>query len=147
MSTIRTAARRHVGLDWKAYDQQFRLRLAVDPTGTRFDTIDYKLWLLYVGPCMQGAIAERVMIRKCYDFNYSRCSRDPCPYRQSCLSCSGNHPSNMCRYAFSGVQVQGKRGFLPGRAPVSQGPRLAGFRPGFRPRHPKANLSLDLSLG
>ena len=54
MSTIRNAARMHAGLGWKAYDQQFRLRLAFDPTGTRFDKIDYELWLLYVGPSMQG---------------------------------------------------------------------------------------------
>ncbi|KAH3712955.1 hypothetical protein DPMN_072717 [Dreissena polymorpha] len=140
MSTIRIAARRHVGLGWKAYDQQFRLRLAVDPTGTSFDEFDYEPWLLYVGPSMQGASAERVMIRKCYDFNYSRCARDPSPYRHSCLSCSGNHPSNMCRSAFSGVQIQGNRRFLPGRAPASQGPRLAGFIPGFRPRHPNTNM-------
>ncbi|KAH3883904.1 hypothetical protein DPMN_007872 [Dreissena polymorpha] len=63
MSKIRTASRRHAGLGWIAYDQQFRLRLAVDPTGTRFDKIDYELWLLYVGPSMQGAGAERVMIK------------------------------------------------------------------------------------
>ncbi|KAH3712265.1 hypothetical protein DPMN_071955 [Dreissena polymorpha] len=64
MSTIRTAAKRHVGMGWKAYGQQFRLRLAVDP-GTRFDKIDYELWLLYVGRSMQGAVEERVMISKC----------------------------------------------------------------------------------
>ncbi|KAH3714632.1 hypothetical protein DPMN_057317 [Dreissena polymorpha] len=53
-----TAERRHAGLGWKAYDQQFRSRLAVDPTGTRFDKIDYELWLLYVGPSMQGQVRK-----------------------------------------------------------------------------------------
>jgi hypothetical protein len=56
-------------MGWKAYDQQFRLRLAADPTGNCFDRIDYELWLLFVGPSNHyGAFTERVQPKLCYNF-------------------------------------------------------------------------------
>jgi hypothetical protein len=61
MNTIRTAARRYAGMGWKAYDQQFRLCLAADPTGIRFDRINYKLLLLFIEPSNHnGAFTGRV---------------------------------------------------------------------------------------
>ncbi|KAH3752068.1 hypothetical protein DPMN_186678 [Dreissena polymorpha] len=65
MSTIRTAARMHAGLGWKAYDQQFCFHLAVDPAGTRFDKIDYELWLLYVCSLLGVHIAEEKSVGPC----------------------------------------------------------------------------------
>lgn len=47
MSTIRTAAKRCKSLGWKLYDQQFRHRIAMDPSRT-WSAIDYELWLLFI---------------------------------------------------------------------------------------------------
>jgi hypothetical protein len=70
ISTIRTASKRHFGLGWKHYDQQFRLRLTSDPTGISFGNIDYELWLLYIGASasMYGVSVQK-STKKCFDFN------------------------------------------------------------------------------
>jgi hypothetical protein len=114
MNTIRTAAMRHAGMGWKANDQQFRLRLAADPTGIRFDRIDYELWLLFVGPSNHcGAFTERV--------------------QHICLNCGGNH-------SFSRIMFQESRPFRLSRASAPQGPRFAGPRFEVRPRFTPPNV-------
>ena len=141
MNTIRTAARRHAGMGWKAYDQQFRLRFAADPTGIRFDRIDYELWLLFVGPSNHyGAFTERVQTKKSYDFNFNRCTRVQCPYRHICLNCGGNHPANICRSHFNRMQFQESKTFRPNRVSAPQGQRFAGPRFEARPRYTPPNV-------
>jgi len=79
MKSVRLGSKRCVGLGWKAYDEQFRLRMAQDPTSS-WAAIDTELWLLLmqpVGNVQHGAaVAPRVIqnygtVLKCYAFNYN----------------------------------------------------------------------------
>ena len=89
-------------LGWKAYDEQFRLRKACDPTSS-WAVVDVELWLLYIssGSVNNQAFNNRFSFSnfsmKCYSFNYSgRCFRQACPYNHLCLRCSGSHPVVNC---------------------------------------------------
>ena len=64
MNVIRKAASRHQGLGWRTYDQQFRLRLAADPVGVSFASLDNELWLLYVGAPANEASPSFLSTRK-----------------------------------------------------------------------------------
>lgn len=132
MDTVRTVASRHQGFGWKAYDQQFRLRLAADPAGISFATIDTELWLLYVGSQPRQVAPVLTNVRRCYDFNYGNCVRRQCQYKHSCMHCNALHPSRWCpNGSMQGVSRSG-----PVRASVSQGQMLGqtSTRPAFRPR-------------
>ena len=127
MNTIRTGAKRHGGMGWKSYDQQFRLRIASDNTMS-FDTIDYELWLLYMTSNQYVSQSHQQTIRKCFDFNYRTCSLQNCQYRHACLRCNLSHPSRYCR------NRNFARGSYSWRAPVAQGQPRASFRPKSGPR-------------
>ena len=135
INTIRTGAKRHVGLGWKNYDEQFRLRLASNPVSMPFGKIDYELWLLYMNS-IQEATSQRVSVakNKCYDFNHKFCTRVVCPYMHTCLNCGMNHPSRICN--FNGRSAVGQR-FFRGQARFNfQGTQPRSNRPGG-PRFPK----------
>lgn len=128
MNTIRTGAKRHGGMGWKSYDEQFRLRLASNQSYMSFGKIDYELWLLYMNT-VEEVSNHRLSSgkNKCYDFNYKFCTRVVCPYLHACLHCGLTHPSRFCngmgRQTFGQRMVRGHTRF------TSQGPQL---RPNFK---------------
>ena len=127
-STIRLAAKRHMGAGWKSYDCQFRMRFASNPATMSFGLIDQELWLIFMGPSTMSTYNNE---RKCYDYNFRTCFKNFCPYNHSCLNCSGSHQAHQCR--------QNSSSGGPMRAIASRGSQRSfvprGFvRPSFRPR-------------
>ena len=122
ISTIRLGAKRHGGMNWSLYDQQFRLRLAADPISMSFGKIDYELWLIFMGGNeLQHVNARQInnfSVKKCYDFNYRQCFRPKCYFRHICLICDLPHPFRNCFRNRRSTNISW-------RAPVTQGqPRL-----------------------
>ena len=128
ISTIRLGAKRHGGMNWSRYDQQFRLRLAADPMSMSFGKIDYELWLIYMGgndnnnQAIGVRQANNFGVKKCYDFNYRQCFKAKCFYRHVCLICDHPHPFKYC--------FRNRRGSsFSWRAPAPQGPPRSYFSP------------------
>ena len=48
MHIVRIGASRINGLGWKTYDEQFRLKMGIDPVKS-WEIVDQELWLLYMG--------------------------------------------------------------------------------------------------
>jgi len=90
---IRLGAKKYVGQGWIEYDQQFRLRLARDPTTISFATIDCELWILCMSSPTQPSKEGQP---KCINFNNGHCTRTPCYFLHKCLNCSLDHPSRSC---------------------------------------------------
>ena len=84
MSTIRTGAKRHGGLGYLSYDQQFRLRMVSDPVSMSFDKVDNELWLLYMNTNVLQPMplnqANASAPKKCFDFNYRQCFKRNCSF-------------------------------------------------------------------
>ncbi|KAK3098874.1 hypothetical protein FSP39_023886 [Pinctada imbricata] len=97
MQNVRTGASRSPGLGWRHYDEQFRLKMTMQPE-LYWGSIDYELWLLYLPSHQAQAQAQPQFQRlKCYDFNNKGyCGRHPCPYTHACIKCNGNHSSSVC---------------------------------------------------
>ena len=131
MNVVRLAAKQHPGTGWRSYDQQFRLRLATDPTGISFARIDYELWLLYIGGSSVAYPKSNILInsKKCYDYNYRQCFKMQCTFKHACINCNGAHPSNLCNVNRN--QGHGFTGARQVRASASQGQRM--FGPRFYP--------------
>lgn len=145
--TIRLGATRCAGIGWKFYDEQFRMRMAKNPSAS-WGVVDQELWLMYMipsaNPVQKPLTGGRFL--KCYDFNnYGVCVKQQCQYLHKCLNCSGPHPSVMCvgssnykRVArdFSGhrspspyrSQIPSPRPTQPHRARFPYVPRAAGPR-------------------
>ena len=94
IQTVRMGANRGYQW-WYDYDIQFRLRKAINSSGSWGD-IDSELWLMYMTPSPAGGITQspkQVQIRKCYDYIFKgSCSKYPCSYGRICLKCNGQHP-------------------------------------------------------
>lgn len=136
---IRLGAKRCLGLGWKSYDEQFRLKIAQNPQ-MDWGIIDQELWLLYmyntnptseaINPRSTSAPAVRYL--KCYNFNnFETCHRFNCPYLHKCISCNGDHPAVKCtslNFRVSSDQLRNQ----PYRARFStpaHSPRVPGFFP------------------
>ncbi|XP_062578803.1 uncharacterized protein LOC134240736 [Saccostrea cucullata] len=99
MHTIRLGASRIMGLGWRDYDIQFRLKKERNPV-LSFAVVDQELWLLYMYnrpmtvQTVQGSEPKPPSL-KCYDFNYKgTCPRQQCQYSHTCILCSQPHPHN-----------------------------------------------------
>ncbi|XP_021358664.1 uncharacterized protein LOC110453821 [Mizuhopecten yessoensis] len=142
ISTVRLGpARSPGGWGWKRYDEQFRLRQALDPDSS-WAAVDMELWLL----CMTGQTAStrpsapatssqqgRLM---CFDFNYKgSCFKSPCSYVHACTQCGGNHSANVCNAAGGGGGGAGQKHFQPKFNQTGSGQH--NFKPRFsQPRSP-----------
>lgn len=95
---IRGAAADSTIEKWYMYDQQFRLRVARNPT-KNWNIIDSQLWLQIMAIASTNThTTQQPRINKCYDFNFKGvCSRNGCWFSHTCLKCSLNHPSIRCR--------------------------------------------------
>lgn len=129
MANIRLAARNHLGLGWRNYDAQFRLRMAQDPASKSYADIDYELWLFCMGPSAFGSLHHD---KKCYEYNYRSCYRMQCPFRHCCLNCSGNHRAQQCRRAAPPAFTQRPARPAAQRFPPPHEPRPRNFTPRHR---------------
>ena len=119
MSVIREAAIGQAGLAWCSYDEQFRLRQAIEPRP--WDVINADLWLriMTLGnrPGMPGravsATQSSASQLHCLDFNNNQCLRSFCKYAHVCANCSSPlHNRLNCPRQASGNATRG-RGFSP----------------------------------
>ena len=152
MQSVRLGSKRCVGLGWKTYDEQFRLRKAQDPASS-WSTIDIELWLLLMQPLgnvQYGAAAPRVMqnygtVLNCYAFNYNgSCTRQHCTYKHICLRCNGEHPVITCTF-YKQMVGNSTQSPAPGNFRRFRGPRFQstgqslGGQPQFTFRQPQSN--------
>lgn len=87
-----------------AYDEAFRKR-ASQSASTRWDLINYKHWLVEVGPNTKGRHENSRMPRGgrrevgrrvCWEYNAGKCARPRCKFDHDCDSCMGPHPRVAC---------------------------------------------------
>ncbi|CAC5411629.1 unnamed protein product [Mytilus coruscus] len=107
MSIIRLGAKRCNNLGWKHYDEQFRLRKAIDPNGS-WATVDSELWLIYINDSTEnknynsGSTSVNMNTGsnlKCYAFNYEgNCFKQACFYKHVCIRCNAGHPIITCPF-------------------------------------------------
>ncbi|KAK6179792.1 hypothetical protein SNE40_012069 [Patella caerulea] len=103
ISTIRLGASRIRTMGWKTYDEQFRLKLANDPSGS-WGNIDYELWLLYMSnvepvtnQSTQFSTKGRSTFGKCFEYNNKGfCHISQCSYAHCCIQCNNEHPKIFC---------------------------------------------------
>jgi len=133
MQIIRLGAKRTQGLNWKNYDEQFRLRKFQNPSSSWAD-IDTELWLLYMqvpgntfpihGNAPNPKYSQNAGgLLKCYAFNYQgSCTQTSCVYKHTCLRCNGSHPVATC--------------FVYSKQSLPSNPQSPGIASGFRSRPP-----------
>ena len=155
MYVIRLGASRLRSLGWKKYDEQFRLKMGMDPSKS-WENIDQELWLIYMTDVpssfmsfqtsntvssTMSTVVNQSSVNKCYNFNYKGiCDRVPCIFKHVCFRCSGNHPFYSCA-SQNVVNPTFRPRATPSRVPQFayrqrvQGP--VGFRPQrqFGPRY------------
>ncbi|XP_071168809.1 uncharacterized protein LOC143042006 [Mytilus galloprovincialis] len=107
MYSVKLGASRSIGLGWKDYDQQFRLKKARNPA-LSWATVDQELWLLYIHTGQSTAPSSGVNMvntyRKCYEYNNKgACMLPQCRYIHKCLKCNGSHPAINCRVPQNGT--------------------------------------------
>ena len=90
-----TTFERTPDLGFKAYDEQFRLKRAMDQSKS-FGKIDDELWLIYMAntTCQSpNPITNNTRSQKCFNFNYRGvCKRPICKYQHTCMQCGLPHP-------------------------------------------------------
>lgn len=98
MSIIREAATRNVGLSWRTYEEQFRLRQAKNLQS--WAKINSDLWLRVLS--MGNSVANvppksKPNTSTCNYFNQGYCSYKPCRFPHVCSHCGGsNHGRINC---------------------------------------------------
>lgn len=115
MTVIRDAARKHGGLLWREYDEQFRVRQAA--YASSWAQINSDLWLkIFSGSNQtlnnsqlelssnqnsysnQSTSQYRKSVRTCHGFNQGYCSWVPCKFEHTCSSCGkSSHGAWSCR--------------------------------------------------
>lgn len=137
MKDIRLAASRSGNLGFKEYDQQFRLKMAMNPTKS-WGEVDSELWLMFVLPTVKTLPAAQTyqsQSKKCYDYNYQgSCFRSPCSYLHACIKCGGQHPCSICKAnntqgeGFSNFRGQGNYRYSRGQYQNTRGRGGSQFR-------------------
>ena len=115
MSVIRDAARKHGGLFWREYDEQFRIRQAA--YASSWAQINSDLWLqIFAGSYQnlnnnqstsgsnqsslsnQSAFQSKKSLVTCRSFNQGYCSWVPCKFEHICSSCGqSSHGAWSCK--------------------------------------------------
>ncbi|CAG2206804.1 unnamed protein product [Mytilus edulis] len=111
MSSVRKGAKRHGGIGWKYYDEQYRLKKAREPSGS-WGKLDSEYWMWYMqstsvqleGQAPNQASNSRALYTnqtattsRCYSFNFDGvCNKPNCIYNHSCLRCGLHHPIISC---------------------------------------------------
>jgi hypothetical protein len=86
------------------YDQQFRLRMSLNPTNS-WSQIDGTLWLRFIAKGASGlqnsTLSNNGSQSPCYDYNFKKgCFRRNCIYRHNCMKCGAIHPAALCNHFF-----------------------------------------------
>lgn len=131
MDTIRSIAFRFHGAGWLAYDRQFRLRMAADPSRS-WSIVDSELWLICVtsgtkqqtgtpgkGASKPGSSGQQATQgagkKPCFAFQEGKCTFPKCKFAHVCSGCGKGHPLKNC-YANSGFRAtQPQSGQAAGR--------------------------------
>ena len=94
MYNIREVALKQGSLQWREYDEQFRLRQAVSPIP--WSQINNELWwrCMQLRPVMRSA--NNPYRYSCNDFNSGRCTWSNCRFAHTCSKCQGQHPATRC---------------------------------------------------
>ena len=106
MQLIRLGVNRCASLNWKLYDEQYRLRKAQEPSSS-WANVDTELWLFYAAVNVGNTLQENknVGFLKCYTYNYQgNCTLNSCIYKHAYLRCNGTHLVISCMI---GRQVAG----------------------------------------
>ena len=109
MALIREAEARAQGsFAWRQYDENFRMRQAVQPQS--WAKINSDLWLRAMTfPALSQPLttsfnrysSNKPRLRPCFDFNSPRgCSFKPCKYDHLCTACRGRHSLTKCPRSF-----------------------------------------------
>ena len=91
------------GGNWKKYDEQFRLRMSMNPVGS-WRSVDKKLWLMFMAsPATQLSLPQaaqtKIMHNKCFTYNYRGiCQKPICNFGHLCIKCSKPLPIVNCFY-------------------------------------------------
>ena len=109
---------RHGGVAWRLYDERFRRIRAMAPElPWHIANWDVTMGAIHSGPAgrqvasqaplpfRQGAARSslRAAPGVCFDFNYrGDCTRTPCRFRHTCVTCGQGHPSRSCHAASAG---------------------------------------------
>lgn len=128
MNSVRQGARRT--LDYKKYDEQYRLRKMRNPSSS-WASVDGELWLLYSCQNEQTVQSRQLSVVKgtCYDFNNKGvCSKFRCNFIHKCIKCQGNHSALNC-FTFRNMPQTQSRFIQRG-----QGSQY-NFRPRFFPNY------------
>ena len=138
LHNIRLGAERTTGLGFKSYDEQFRLKRAMNQSMS-FGNIDNELWLIYMAnpasPNVHATQSNSPNVHaKCYDFNFKgACSKHQCKYIHTCLQCGMQHPLTQQSYQGGRPYNNDYRSFRPRHAWIR--PRGLDFgQRGPRPR-------------
>lgn len=105
MYNIRDCAARQGGLAWKNYDEQFRMRQAVNPVS--WSTIHNELWWR----CVQVRDAQQPAVTtgksySCHEFNNGTCHWPSCRFPHVCSGCGLAHRVVHCPTARLGTNAQ-----------------------------------------
>ncbi|VDI70629.1 Hypothetical predicted protein [Mytilus galloprovincialis] len=148
MSSVRKGAKRHGGIGWKYYDEQYRLKKAREPSGS-WGKLDSEYWMWYMqstsvqleGQAPNQASNSRALYTnqtattsRCYSFNFDGvCNKPNCIYNHSCLRCGLHHPIISC---YKQNQFQGQVSNQTRTEPRFNGPRFTRPRSNFRSPRP-----------
>ena len=110
--------RQHGGVAWRLYDERFRRIRAMAPElPWHMVNWDVAMGAIHSGPAgrqvvpqaplpfRQGAArsSPRAAPGVCFDYNYrGACTRTPCRFKHTCITCGQGHPSRSCRAASAG---------------------------------------------
>ncbi|CAG2227127.1 unnamed protein product [Mytilus edulis] len=148
MSSVRKGAKRHGGIGWKYYDEQYRLKKAREPSGS-WGKLDSEYWMWYMqsasvqpeGQAANQASNSRALYTnqtattsRCYSFNFDGvCNKPNCIYNHSCLRCGLHHPIISC---YKQNQFHGQVSNQTRTEPRFNGPRFTRPRSNFRSPRP-----------
>lgn len=122
MHDVRTGADRSAG--WKLYDEQFRLKIAMDPAKS-WASVDSELWVMYmVGGQQNSSASGAYNGNKCYNFQ-GFCFKKQCVYDHSCIKCGQGHCMINCPMS---IHVSNRQSFFSPRQ-ASRSGHQQGFRP------------------
>lgn len=125
MFNIRESSKKG-GFAWRAYDEQFRLRQAINPSS--WAHINTDLWWR----CTQNSepvshTGQIPSTRKftCHEYNSGNCRWPNCRFSHTCSSCGGQHPAASCGGGSNQIAVT--------RSPAANRGRQIVFRGRGRP--------------
>ena len=122
-STIQHLAAR--GLNWRFYDENFRVLRQTPATFLSWATIHWELWLRSQSPVSAkkpqtpvntGKLVHNLRIPRGFYFSYHRGSKSMgCSFQHNCFKCEGSHRALTCNFRAKsgGIQSQNRGATKP----------------------------------